>query len=83
MAKGVISTRYIIRKSVEDLLYHYVPWTGIVPLYTMVSFGSMRYSELRKKWVRQGRLLRLSAWITGLTLLFAARYKYRRSLQKS
>ena len=55
MANGVISRGYKIRKMVEDLLYRYVPWTGIVPLYTMVSFGGMRYSEIQKKWIRQGR----------------------------
>ena len=63
MAHGVVSRDYKARKALEDLLYRYAPWTGIVPLYTMVSFSSMRYSEIRKKWRRQGLLLRLSAWI--------------------
>jgi len=68
MAHGVVSWDYKIRKALEDLLYRYAPWTGVVPLYTMVSFSSMRYSEIRKKWRRQGWLLRLSAWILVATV---------------
>jgi kynurenine 3-monooxygenase len=45
MASGVVSRNYKMRKMIEDILYRYVPWTGIVPLYTMVSFGGMRYSD--------------------------------------
>jgi len=81
MANGVISRGYKMRKMVEDVLYRYVPWTGIVPLYTMVSFGGMRYSEIRKKWVRQGRILQLSAWISGLAILLASGYGARNVLK--
>jgi len=82
MASGVISKGYKMRKMVEDVLYRYVPWTGIVPLYTMVSFGGMRYSEIRKKWVRQGRILQLSAWISGLALLLVTQYGARKLLNR-
>jgi kynurenine 3-monooxygenase len=74
MAKGVISPSYIIRKNVEDALYRYAPWTKIIPLYTMVSFGHMRYSEVRKKWVRQGRILGFSALISALATVLFTRY---------
>jgi hypothetical protein len=71
-----------MRKGVEDVLYRFVPWTGIVPLYTMVSFGGMRYSEIRNKWVRQGRILQLSAWISGLAILLASGYGARKVLKR-
>jgi kynurenine 3-monooxygenase len=74
MAKGVISPSYLLRKSVEDILYRYAPWTKIVPLYTMVSFSHMRYSEVRKKWIRQGRVLGLSALVSGLAMLTFMRF---------
>jgi len=80
MANGVISRGYKIRKMVEDLLYRYVPWTGIVPLYTMVSFGGMRYSEIQKKWIRQGRILKLTGWITAMVILVVTKRYLRRNV---
>jgi kynurenine 3-monooxygenase len=80
MASGVISRGYKMRKLVEDLLYRYVPWTGIVPLYTMVSFGSMRYSDVRKKWIHQGKVLKISARVIAFTSLVTARFIGRRLL---
>ena len=82
MASGVTSRGYKMRKMVEELLYRYVPWTGIVPLYTMVSFGAMRYSEIQRKWVRQGRILKFSAWISALAVLAAVGYMRRRVLKR-
>jgi len=80
MASGVISSEYKLRKMVEDLLYRYVPWTGIVPLYTMVSFGGMRYSEIQKKWIRQGRILKLTGWITAMVILVVTKRYLRRNV---
>ena len=71
-----------MRKIVEDLLYRYVPWTGIVPLYTMVSFGGMRYSEIKQKSVRQGRILKFSGWISAITILIAVGYTGRKLLKR-
>lgn len=82
MANGVISRGYKIRKMVEDMLYRYAPWTGIVPLYTMVSFGGMRYSEIRRKWVRQGRILKVSGWMSMLAILLAIEYSRRKILKR-
>jgi kynurenine 3-monooxygenase len=82
MASGVISRGYKVRKLVEDWVYRYAPWTRIVPLYTMVSFGNMRYSEVRQKWIRQGRLLKLSAWMSTIGILLAAGYKVRKALKR-
>jgi hypothetical protein len=70
-----------MRKMVEDVVYRYAPWTGIVPLYTMVSFGGMRYSEIRTKWVRQGRILQVSAWISALTVLLVSGYGAKKVLR--
>jgi len=79
MASGVVSRGYVLRKTVEDVLYRWAPWMGIVPLYTMVSFGNMPYSLVKEKWVRQGRLLKFSAWavfgtLLGLILRFRRRW---------
>lgn len=82
MASGVVSPGYILRKWIEDLLYRYAPWTGIIPLYTMVSFGGMRYSEVRKKWRRQGRLLRWGSLLAVLGLFLASKYRGKRLLKR-
>lgn len=81
MASGVVSPAYKARKAIEDLLYRYARWTGIIPLYTMVSFGGMRYSEVRKKWVRQGRILKLSAWVGTVGILALVTYHGRRLIK--
>ena len=81
MASGVISRGYRFRKAVEDALYKHARWTGIIPLYTMVSFGSMRYSDIRKKWVRQGKVLQIAAWISGITALLATGYLGKKLLR--
>ena len=81
MASGVISRGYKMRKMVEDVLYRYVPWTGIIPLYTMVSFGDMRYSEVHKKWVRQGRILQLTAGVSSVVVLLSTGYATRKLLK--
>jgi hypothetical protein len=80
MANGVISRGYKIRKMVEDLLYQYAPWIGIVPLYTMVSFGGMRYSEIQKKWIRQGRILKLTGWISAIVIFVVIKRHLRRKI---
>lgn len=82
MASGVVSPAYKVRKAVEDGLYRYARWTGIIPLYTMVSFGGQRYSDVHKKWVRQGRILKLSAWISAVTFLALATYSTRRLISR-
>ena len=82
MASGVISRSYRTRKAVEDLLYKYARWTGIVPLYTMVSFSQMRYSDVWEKWRAQGRVLRLSAWISVVTMLLVAGYTGRKLIKR-
>lgn len=69
-----------MRKMIEDLLYRYVPWTGVVPLYTMVSFGGMRYSDIWRKWVRQGRLLKISGWISVVATLVVGSYIRRKMM---
>ena len=82
MASGVISRGYRARKAVEDLVYKYARWTGIVPLYTMVSFSHMPYSDIRKKWRAQGRFLSLSAWVSAATMLVLAGYTGRKFIKR-
>lgn len=82
MASGVTSIEYKLRKMVEDILYRYFPRTGIVPLYTMVSFTTMRYSEVWRKWLHQGKLLKLSALVSLLSVFLASGYMGRRLLKQ-
>jgi hypothetical protein len=77
MASGVTSRGYKLRKTVEDFIYGHARWTGILPLYTMVSFGGMRFSEIRKKWIRQGKLLQITGWISAVSILAIAGYTGR------
>ncbi|KAG4305781.1 hypothetical protein PORY_000691 [Pneumocystis oryctolagi] len=57
MRLSIISREYLIRKKIEDFLYLRLPFLGIVPLYTMISFSNIRYSLALKKWERQKKIL--------------------------
>ena len=81
MASGVVSVGYKMRKTVEDMMYRYIPWTGVIPLYTMVSFRSMRYSEVDKKWRAQGRTLCISGIVTILSMLGICGYTVKKLLK--
>jgi kynurenine 3-monooxygenase len=81
MASGVTSRGYKLRKTVEDFLYGHARWTGILPLYTMVSFGSMGFSEIRKKWIRQGKILKFTGWVSALSILAVTSYMGRNVLR--
>ena len=82
MANNVMTKGYKVRKWVEDTMYRYARWTGVIPLYTMVSFGGMPYSEIKRKRKRQGRMLQVSAWIGIVTTLLVASIGGRKLLNK-
>ncbi|KAI9594568.1 hypothetical protein BDF19DRAFT_444066 [Syncephalis fuscata] len=64
MRAHVRSPLYLIRKKIEGQLYRLFP-SYVVPLYTMVSFTTIRYSEATRRSSRQGRWI----WIvTGITV---------------
>ncbi|RIA98561.1 hypothetical protein C1645_685754 [Glomus cerebriforme] len=66
MRSSVINPWYLLRRQVEGTLYRLFP-RGVIPLYTMISFSTMRYSEAMQRWQRQGFWLNM----IGLPLLTA------------
>jgi kynurenine 3-monooxygenase len=46
---------HLLRRSWENTLYRYGLF-GVVPLYSMVSFSTVRYSEAYAQWKRQGHM---------------------------
>jgi kynurenine 3-monooxygenase len=55
MRSGVTKRGYLLRKWVEEACAKWVPQLGVKTLYSMVSFGNERYSEVLKKAERQMR----------------------------
>ncbi|KAI9207346.1 uncharacterized protein BJ171DRAFT_561484 [Polychytrium aggregatum] len=53
MRSSVLEWSYLLRKAVEGWIYRRLPFLGIVPLYTMVSFTRIPYSEAVRRWKRQ------------------------------
>ncbi|RHZ76809.1 hypothetical protein Glove_192g11 [Diversispora epigaea] len=79
MRSRVTSPLYLIRKKVEDWLHWLFP-RRFVPLYTMISFSTMRYSDAIQRWKRQRRIFNVT-WITvstGIAISVFWRYYYRR-----
>jgi hypothetical protein len=64
MRAHVRSPLYLFRKTVEGYLNRLLP-SYIVPLYTMVSFTTIRYSEAMRRSRRQGRWI----WIASGVVL--------------
>jgi len=48
-----VNPLYLVRKKCEGWLHWLLP-TRVMPLYNMVSFSTVRYSEARQRWKRQG-----------------------------
>ncbi|KAL1923369.1 uncharacterized protein VTP21DRAFT_8349 [Calcarisporiella thermophila] len=63
MRSSVVSPLYLMRKRVEAWLHLLMP-RYVIPLYTMVSFTSIRYSEAVRRWETQTYWL--AAGATGL-----------------
>jgi kynurenine 3-monooxygenase len=53
MRSSVINPWYLLRRKVEGTLYWLFP-RSVIPLYTMISFSTVRYSEAMQRWKRQG-----------------------------
>ncbi|KAJ3162141.1 hypothetical protein HDU86_005839 [Geranomyces michiganensis] len=52
MRSSVTKAGYLFRKTVEGWLHRLFP-TAVIPLYTMVSFSRIPYSEALRRWRRQ------------------------------
>ncbi|KXS20762.1 kynurenine 3-monooxygenase [Gonapodya prolifera JEL478] len=61
----VTDWRYFIRKKVEGWLHLLVPRT-VIPLYSMVSFSSIPYSEVMQRWQNQTAWLERTAEVAIL-----------------
>ena len=53
MRSGVTKRGYLLRKAVEEACARWAPWTGVKTLYSMVSFGTDRYSRVLRKANKQ------------------------------
>lgn len=62
MRHGVTRPGYKLKRFLESILYRFFPGMGVVPLYSMVSFTNIRYSEVIRRWKRQ------SFWMEGTLL---------------
>ncbi len=58
MRSSVVNPWYLFKKRIEETLYWLFP-RGVIPLYTMVSFSTIRYSEATQRWRRQEFLLNM------------------------
>ncbi|CAG8766612.1 1847_t:CDS:2, partial [Cetraspora pellucida] len=63
MRSSVINPWYLMRRRVESWLHWLFP-TLIIPLYTMISFSTVRYSEAMKRWQWQSFLLNIIGLMT-------------------
>jgi len=61
MRAAVTSRAYLARKYLEAKLHLLFP-TRVIPLYTMVSFSRIRYSEVVKRWRAQTWWLNALGW---------------------
>jgi kynurenine 3-monooxygenase len=66
MRSDVTSPLYLLRKFIEERLYAYFPRLGWATQYSRVSFGNERYSDVKRRDVRQKRIL--EGWIGSLTV---------------
>lgn len=75
MRSAVTSPLYLARKKLESTLHRFFP-SAVIPLYTMVSFSTIRYSEAIKRWNRQTWWINATAtgMAAAVTLGIGARY---------
>ncbi|KXN68132.1 kynurenine 3-monooxygenase [Conidiobolus coronatus NRRL 28638] len=68
MSSSVTDYSYLIRKKIETVLHKIMP-SRVIPLYTMVSFTSIPYSEVIKRWDNQTKWLKIFQNTTMLAIL--------------
>ncbi|RUP52424.1 hypothetical protein BC936DRAFT_141960 [Jimgerdemannia flammicorona] len=64
MRSAVTSRTYLVRKYLEVKLHLLFP-TQVIPLYTMISFSRIRYSEAVVRWQAQTWWLNAFGWSTA------------------
>ncbi|KAJ3043069.1 kynurenine 3-monooxygenase, mitochondrial precursor [Rhizophlyctis rosea] len=76
MRSDVTKVSYLVRKKVEAVLHRFAP-DYVIPLYTMVSFTRIPYSEVMRRWERQTWWLNAAGWagagagVVGLGVAYA------------
>ena len=71
MRSSVVKPGYLFRKKVEGLLHRIFPET-VIPLYTMVSFSRIPYSEALRRWKNQSQWFDVAGWVTNIGIAAAA-----------
>lgn len=88
MRSEVKSPMYRLRKTIEEMLYRYIPSLGWSTQYARVSFGNQPYSEVEKATDRQSKALGRIIGGTlvsgvGLAALWMWRWQRFRALAKA
>ncbi|KAJ3049040.1 kynurenine 3-monooxygenase, mitochondrial precursor [Rhizophlyctis rosea] len=65
MRSDVTKVGYLLRKKLEAALHRVAP-SYVIPLYTMVSFSRIPYSEVMRRWERQTYWLNVAGVISGV-----------------
>ncbi|PWN94291.1 FAD/NAD(P)-binding domain-containing protein [Acaromyces ingoldii] len=76
MCSRVVSTPYLVRKRVDNMLMKVLPSAWWASLYTMVTFSNEGYHKARERERRQARILGGLGWsvgFAGVAALFLAR----------
>lgn len=67
MRAKVVDPSYLIRKHLEGFLHRLFP-SKVIPLYTMVSFTSIPYADVIKRWNKQTQWLHWSIYIGAVAV---------------
>ncbi|ORZ12325.1 hypothetical protein BCR42DRAFT_331704 [Absidia repens] len=82
MRSAVTSMRYLARKKLEGWIHYYMPRI-ITPLYSMVSFSTLPYSQAVQRWHRQSFWLNMVMGSLAVTSTSVAGYVVWRMLHGS
>lgn len=73
MRSSVTKLSYKLRKKIEGAAHRLFP-NKVIPLYTMVSFTNIPYSQVVQRWERQSRWLNALAYTFGISTVAGAGY---------
>lgn len=79
MRHAVTSMKFLARRKLEGIIHSWFPRL-IIPLYTMVSFSTLPYSQAIERWHRQTHCLNVAMISTTLataSLVATVGFKYR------
>ncbi|GAA5812052.1 hypothetical protein MFLAVUS_005501 [Mucor flavus] len=79
MRSAVTSMRYLARRKLEGIIHSWFPRL-IIPLYTMVSFTTIPYSQAIDRWHRQTHWLNVAMFSTAVvtaSVMTTVGFKYR------